>query len=329
MLHHRRIGLAVLGLAALLAAPLSAAEVDRFLPKDTEVLLSFNFRQLLDSPLLKDKHGAIRDALQNNDQVADVLKDLGLDPLKDIDSLTVAAPGAGDQDQGLMILRGRFNVAKLKARAETEAKNNEEVLKIHKVPDGAGGQFLLYEVNVPNSPQPVFVAVANEKTIVASPGKDYVIDALKTKPGAKPALKSKEFQALLQKIDGKQTLTAVALSKALKKGQAAELPGVKDALDMFEAVAGGITIADDVKLEVGLSTKNADDADTLKKNITDGLNLALAGLALAGKPELAPALDFLKSIKVATKESTVLIRGQIAFEDVQKLINGLQKIIKP
>src|SRR5262249_20416372 len=160
-----------------------------------------------------------------------------------IDTLVAAQPSIGDEDQGLVILHGRFNLAKIRAKAKAEAKNNEEVLKIHKVPDGSGGTFVLYEVNVPTADksQPLFVALANDKTIIASPGKDYVIDALKTKPGSKPVLKNKQFQSLLEKVDGGQSLYFVAISKALNKGPLAQIDAVKGVLAQFEAVAGGLT----------------------------------------------------------------------------------------
>src|SRR5579859_3875269 len=71
---------------ALLAHPgVRAADVDTYLPADTESYLSINIRQILDSPLVKKAAlGQLREALKSEDQVNDVLKDLGFDPFKDL-----------------------------------------------------------------------------------------------------------------------------------------------------------------------------------------------------------------------------------------------------
>src|SRR5262249_51508286 len=152
--------------------PGRAADLDPYLPEDTETVLNLNVRQVLDSALIK-KHAleAAQEALRGNDQVQDILKDLGFDPFKDLDHILIAAPGGTDKDRGLAIVRGRFDVDKFKAKAEEAATNNGENLKIHKV---QGGKYLLYEVNTPDLDTPLFVALASKNTLLVSPGKDYV-----------------------------------------------------------------------------------------------------------------------------------------------------------
>src|SRR5436190_1240451 len=83
--------------------------------------------------------------------------------------------------------------------AEEVAKDMKDVLKIHKVPDGLGGTTKLYEVNPPNQDQALFVALPNGNTMVASAGKDYVLDALDKESGKKKTvLKNKELSDLLK-----------------------------------------------------------------------------------------------------------------------------------
>ncbi len=187
--HHRfALLLAVFAAVLLGTAPGRAAEVDPYVPADTETVVNVNVRQILDSPLIK-KHAleAAQEALRGNDQVQDVLKDLGFDPFKHLDRVVVATPGGTDKDRGLVIVHGRFDLAKFKTKGEQAAKDHSENLKIHKV---LAGKHLVYEVNVPDMDEPLFVALASEDTLFASPGKDYVVDALKKlgKP-AKPALR--------------------------------------------------------------------------------------------------------------------------------------------
>ncbi len=101
------------------AAPARAAELDKYLPEDTEMVVSVNVRQVLDSEFYKKNVGdAARDALNGVEQVPEILKDLGFDPFKDLDRVIVAAPGGAEQDRGLLIAHGRFDLDKFRAKAE-------------------------------------------------------------------------------------------------------------------------------------------------------------------------------------------------------------------
>src|SRR5439155_24882163 len=101
---------------------------DRYLPADTEVVVTWNVRQVLGSQLVK-KNGLeqLRDLIKSQEEVEALLKELNLDPLKDIDKVLVAAPASGEQDKGLVIVHGRFNLDKFKARADKAAKDNKEI----------------------------------------------------------------------------------------------------------------------------------------------------------------------------------------------------------
>src|SRR4051794_26808628 len=85
-------------LAVVVAAPVRAAEVDVLLPAETEAVMFVNVRQILDSDLVKKYAlGQVKQALQGNENQK-LLKDLGLDPLKDIDRVTVGSWGKGPED---------------------------------------------------------------------------------------------------------------------------------------------------------------------------------------------------------------------------------------
>jgi hypothetical protein len=312
--------------AALAAwsAPARAAEVDRYLPADTAIVVNVNTRQLIDSPLVK-KHalGLLRDALKGTDMAEDILKDLGFDPFKDLDRVIAAGPGGPDKDRGLLIAHGRFDPAKFKAKAEESAKTYGDVLKIHKLPAGAGGH-LVYEVNTPELPMPVFVALAGPTTLLASPGKDYVVDALKKGPEARAALKDKDLQALLEKVDGGQSVSLAAAGDALKKTVQAE-GGAEDVgatLDKITALGGGVTLGEDIKVEVVVTAKNAAEAREFRDTADQGIRFALAGLAVLGKgDEPRPGLDLLleviKSLKVSVKDRSIVIKGKVSAEAIE------------
>src|SRR5215472_6282968 len=162
MMRHILIPLTVL----LAAVSGRAADLDPYLPEDSEVVINVNVRQIVDSTLFKNNAlEAAQEALRGNDQIQDILKDLGFDPFKDFDRLIVAAPIGAENDRGLLIAHGRFDAAKFKAKGEEAAKDNPDNLKITKI---LGGKHTLYEVNTPDLDSPLFVALAGRDTILVS-----------------------------------------------------------------------------------------------------------------------------------------------------------------
>jgi hypothetical protein len=329
MFKYRILGLGLA--AALLAGPVRAADIDRYLPADTEVVSIVNVRQILSSALVKqigvDK---IRDLIKQSDELNEVLKDLKLDLLKDVDRIVSAAPSAGEQDKGLNIIHGRFDLEAFRARAEKAAKDNKDILKIQKVKDGQGSEHTIYEVSlgdaIPGLPggQTMYVGFASKNVILVAASKDYLIDGLRVKPDAtKPALKNKALADLLSRIDEKQSLSMAVIGEALTRG---ELPGVpddvKDVLKKITAGQFGLTVTDGIKLEVSVNTKEAEDAKKIRDQVNNGLNLAIAGAAAFAmqEPKLNIIVDFLKSVKVTTREKNVSLKAELTGEDLGKII---------
>jgi hypothetical protein len=330
MIRHRLVVALAVVTAVLLSARLGrAAELDPYLPEDTESVLNVNVRQILDSALIKKNLLSMaQEALRGNDQVQDVLKDLEFDPFKDLDRISVASPGGTEKDRGLIIVHGRFKVAKFKAKAEEVAKNDGEHLKIHKV---LGGKHLLYEVNVPESDDPLFVALAGEDTILVSPGKDYVIDALKKiGKSEKPALKDKKVQALLEKLDARQSLSLAMVKNPDIKKALDNLPGdIKAMIEKVQALGGGLTIGDEVKMELVVTTKNARDAKELRDSAKAGLNLILGFAAAFTQNDAGPEAEFvvelIKSLRVTSNGQAVVVKGRISSDLIEDTIKKKSK----
>jgi hypothetical protein len=317
-----RIAVAALSLTALAlaSAPLSAAPLDVHVPPDTEMLVTVNVRQIVDSPLFK-KHalGPAKDALKDLSDVEDILKDLGFDPFKNLDRIIAASPGG---DKGLLIVHGKFDLAKFKAKGDDAARDNPDILKIHKIGDGGGGQFTVYEVVLPtDDDDSIFVSIPNDRTMLVSSGKDDVVEALKRGKGKKKAtLKNKDFQALVEKMSSKQSVSVAALGKALKGGALDEAPKmVKNLVEKVEAVGGGITFGNDVRLELLVSTKTERDAKELRDGTNNGLKLALAALLVLSedRKDLEALADMLKTIRITAKGKVVTFRARVSGELIQ------------
>ena len=271
MLLRRHLGLrsVILALAACVAAaPVRAAELDKFLPADTEIYIHINIKQALSSEFAKnagiDQVGGLLKQVVN---IEDILKDLEFDPLKDLHSITISSPNitGNETDRGLVIIHGKFKVEKFNAKGADLVKNMGETVKAHKI---AG--VTLYEVAIPFQDQALFVALPDESTILVAPGKDYIVDAIKREKGKEAVvLKNKDFGAVLQGMDPKQTVSMAAVGEALTK--LTDEGTIKDILKKVEALGGGITLDKDIKLQVVIGAKAAMDATDLRKTVNDYL----------------------------------------------------------
>lgn len=331
MIRHRHAALAAAILSAVLLAarPARAADLDPYLPEDTENVINLNVRQILDAPLIK-QHAleAAQEALRGNDQIQDILKDLGFDPFKDLDRIVIASPDSTDKDRGLIIVHGRFDVAKFKAKGEETAKENPDNLKIHKI---LGGKHTLYEVNVPDFDMPLFVVLAGRDTLLASAGKDYIVDALKKMGKSdKPALKNKDFQKLLTRVDTRQSVSIAAVQSPAVKDAISGLSGdVKGMIEKIQALGGGVTITDEIKLQLVFNTKTAKEAEDLTGSAKAGLTLVTGFLGALtqnnSKPEMEFLLEAVKSLRVTNKESAVIIKGRISSDLIEEMMKKKSK----
>ncbi|HEV3258500.1 MAG TPA: hypothetical protein VG013_16605 [Gemmataceae bacterium] len=310
----------------LLAAPTRAADVDKLLPNDTEIVFSINVRQILDAPLVKKLPlDQAKEALKAQDDAHQVLQDLGFDPFTDLDSITTAASSGGDTDKGLLIVRGKFDVQKFQAKAEAVAKDMPDTLKIQKKPNGAGGNTVVYEVNnvVPGQ-QTFYVALLNKTTLVASPGIDYVLDAADKEAGRKKtALKNKELQALLGRVDTTQSIWAVVLGSTLEQSPLGKDDDAKDIIAKVQDVIAGISIDKDFVATLNVTAKKTEDAKKIEDALEDGLDKARGALAFlaSSQKEVKPLLNVLRNIKPSVKDKTVTVEIKLAGEMIEKAIN--------
>src|ERR1051326_5572524 len=194
MLHHLRLGRLAFCISALfLAASAQAADLEKvakLLPDETETVMSVNLRQILDSAVVK-KYGLekLKDALDSQGDIKEYLKDMGMDPFKDIDQIIVGSAGSSDADKGLVIISGRFNQEKVEAKAKEIAKDKSDFIKVDKI-----GTHTVFEVSVPNAPQSMYACVISKNMILAASSKATLEDALKKNAGKKThKLKNKQI----------------------------------------------------------------------------------------------------------------------------------------
>jgi hypothetical protein len=320
MLTLRRLQMGVIASAVLmLALPVRAAEVDQYLPEDTQVVLVVNAKQLLDSPLVKKHFLEQLRGLISGDEVAKLLDSLGFDPFKDLTSITGAMSLIGNDAKGLLIAHGQFDKAKFEAKAEEVAKDKGDTLKIHKE-----GDRKVYEVKHDGAEKPHFVGLVDKTTIVAGPEKQSVLDAFAKAEGKTKGTVKKAIQDLIEKVDPKQSVWFTATANAFLKGDFSGDDKAKKNLEKMDSITAGVTVDKGVKVDLAIATKNATNAKELAEEIKEGLSQVKGLLALMAdqNKEIAPLVDTVGNLKINTEGSTITLKSEVSEEIIEK---GLKK----
>jgi hypothetical protein len=320
MLQRSRIGLLVAFVGGL-GLPAKAADIDKLLPDQTELVVVINVNRIVEAPLFK-KHFVeeLRGLLKGSDDASKILQSIGFDPLKDLSNITLAGSGVSQDAKFLAVVHGKFDPAKLEAKAEEVAKEKGDTLKILK----EGGQKIYEFKPNPNEDKPQYAAIIDKDTLVGSNDKDYVLDALAKAAGKKKSTLKKEIQALIEKADADQSLWLAIPGSTLGNSEVAGDQKAKQSIEKIQSITAGITIGKDVKLGLTVAAKSADNAKELAEEIKEGLTQAKGFLAiLAGnEKKLAPVVDLVGSIKVATEGSAVTLKSEVSEELIEK---GLKK----
>jgi hypothetical protein len=323
MLRPSRLGLAAAVAVALAGtAPTArAAEVDKLLPADSEYVVSFNVRQILDSEIIKKYAlGNIKDFLEGGD-AQKFLKELGLDPLKDVDRVIIGASGTDQNDfKGLAVIRGKFNPQKLYAAAEAQTKKDADHFSLVK-----DGQDVMFKYQ-PDDGVPMYGTVIDNTTLVLASDKKLVSTAL-AGGGAKSAI-NKDLAALVSRMDEKSSLFVCLLTKdkldKLRLPQGGAPAGLKDQLGKMDTVTVSVRVSADISFEASLGMADDKSADDMGKTVEDGLTQVkgLLPFLVANDPKMKPLADAAKSLKSAVKGKTVTISGKLPGDAIGSLING-------
>jgi len=318
-------------LAVAFAAPVRAAEIDPILPAETESVMFVNVRQIIDSEVVKKfALGQIKQALQGND-AQKMLKDLGLDPLKDVDRATVGQWGSAEEMNYVVVINGKFNPEKLNSAAAEHAKAKSDELSVLEE-----GKYKIFKFTPKNaqSDKPVFAAVASEKTIVAGSDKKLVVAALTAaEKGTKSALK-KDLAALVLKQDEKASMFACALIEGkvdnLQLPPNLNIPGVDGAklskqLAKITSAAMTLRVTDEVGLEVAMGMKDTDSADEFGDTVSNLIGTVKQFLPFltAQQPQAKPVVDELtKTLKSKVKDKEVMLTLKISADAIGKATGG-------
>jgi hypothetical protein len=327
-----RLSRMVLGAALVvgLTAPAArAAEPDKLLPANADLVVQVNVKQILDSDIIK------KYALENLKQVLDgqdakkLLTDLGLDPLKDIEKVVGASIdtkiGQRADANGILIVHGTFDPDKLYTRAEQESKKDADRFAMIK-----DGNTVIFKFTPENGGQPFYGTVVNDRTVIAATDKKLITDALKAAEAKKNAPIKKELADLVRRMDEKSSVYACSLVKG--KFDDFKLPGggnlpvdlsnISKSLPLTETMSVAVKIGADVNLEITLGMKDNGAADDMRNALDDLIKQVkpLAALAAAAEPRAKPLGDILGTIKTSTKDKDVTISGKVTGANIGKMV---------
>src|SRR5438132_970267 len=135
-MHVRRfVWMNVLGLAFAFLGPIAnspAADIDKYLPDDTQIVLHANIGQILDSDLGKKYLlPQLEASIQGNPQAQQILSAVGFDSLKGITSFTMAAAGDSEK-KWLILVHAQVDLNKVRSAVEAFAAKQPETVQIHK-----------------------------------------------------------------------------------------------------------------------------------------------------------------------------------------------------
>jgi len=315
--------------AAVLTAPVRAGEIDPVLPAETESVMAVNMRQIVDANLVKKYVlGQLKQAMAGND-AAKQLQELGLDPLKDIDRLTVGSWGDGEDANAVFVVRGKFDLEKMFAAAEAKARTDADKVKIVNE-----GKYKLVQVTLDNMPRPAFLTFADDKTIVGALDKKQVVAAAdKAKEGGKPQL-SKEIAALVLKQDEKASMYACAVVPKdrikLPPGVGGGIPGVDTAklgeqLKSLRSYAMTLRLTDDVSLELDAGMADAESANEFGASLSQLIGTAKGFLPLVAgqQPAMKPLIDEINNtLKSSVKDKDVTLTLKLSGDAIGKAAGG-------
>jgi hypothetical protein len=301
MLNPRTLAPALLASALLLPAA-RAADVDPFVPADAEWVLHCNVKQLVEAPAVKT-YGV--DLLRAGLEPLKPLTTLGIDPLRDVHTVTLVGSAFLQEERALAIARGRFEADKLRQAADAQAW---KALK--------SGDVTLYEVRDKAAAQPMYLAIPADGTVLLSGGKKYLAAAAAHDP-KKPAEVSLPLRELVKRADARDDVWMVAVkSKRIHQMLSRVAGEVADGVTDF---SGRIRVGDGVELAFSVRTKDRKTAEEVALLLDAAKAFAVQSAQAAEGAGPLPA-ELIDGCKISTDGGTATLAGRMSAEQMAKVL---------
>lgn len=299
-----------MGWAATAMIPAATVTIDqtslKFLPPDTQGLAVVDVAGLRGAPLVQTAL-QLQPTLEGPQGLQQFITETGVDPLKDVDTVTVAKVG---QKDAFVVIQGRIDKFKVQQALTNSGKQSEGYL----------GQTIFYDKNG---------AVALLDSVVLLGQVDAVKKALDQMqiPGSAP-LRS-DLMAQIQTIEAGNQVWAVG-NFSIADLPAAGIRGPAPAMEMLKSLQGGTY---QMRVDTGIharATGNFSDADSAK-NLRDLARGALALIKMQVAKQQPDMLNVLDGIQVSTTGNTLVVQVDESGDLLNKMrhgLNGLNGIIR-
>jgi hypothetical protein len=309
------LALAAVGLSSLSAAPVRGPagkfEVEKWVTDDSDVIMVFNVRTMLDAPMVK-KGGlpALKEALKNNEMAKDLLKATGIDPFKDVESILMSGSAKDAKDAKVyVVVRGNFDPDKVRAAAEGYAKKSPDDLKVTK-----SGDLYLYEITL--NDRKMLGAFANKNTFVLTQDKAST-EALVKDGGKKAGKLTKSLASAVGKFATKETMSLVVVATDEMKNKLGQVPQAKEIAPKLESVTASLVLTDEANLNLTVHTSDAASAKKTSRLLKSAQQLV--SLFVLNNEDVPPIVgEMLEAIKISSDQSSVLVNLKVTQAMVDK-----------
>ena len=269
-----KLVLAALATARLLAAGDFASDL---FPANTKVVFGIRVPAIVDSGLFKDVGSDARKLAENWSKLVAIA---GFDPLHDIDEILLAASADKENNSSLLVLRGRFDLARLGSGAPLY----HGVAMVGGGKGGAGALALLDAATILTGDTAAVHAAIDRR------GQGAAFDSV---------LQSR-VQSLRERFD--------IWGTGERPEGFTSLTGKNEQLDSLDRFQFGVRISKGFELDAELHSRTPKDAEKL------AASLQLMKMMMSGQDQLAPKLD------VQVTDGTVKISLAISEEGVKKVM---------
>lgn len=307
-------------LAAAMMIPVAGVRADdaeKLFPKDTGIVAQFNIRQILDSALVKKYLGEeIKNRLKNDAETANTLKALNLDPLKDIERITMASVGFDPNDaRAVIVITGKFDAKAMEEAAATFSRTKAKEFAPEKL-----GDRIAYKITNEKMPNPLYFGIVSGTQLVLSSTKETVAAAFAGTGGGKM---SAEMTTLVEGMNRKSSMSLVA---SVKGKLAGVIPGnddeVRKLLDAAQSVSLQFDIDKGMGLMLGFGMDKAENATAMSKKLGELVAVGKFFLPNLAKdqPMLAPLVGMLDKLKESANDKSASLKLELSEDDLLKLV---------
>lgn len=305
-------------LLVLFALPAAAVDPVPYLPAETDAVLTVQAREVLDSDLGK-KHGAelLKELLEAYKPAAAAVRATGLDPHRDVETMTVAI-GLKDAtpSRPFSLIEGKFEAKKLEANLAAYQKDHPELTAI-RVGDRAA-----YKLTGAKPADTTYLAVLDDTKMVVAGSEADLSGAFAAAAGGRKPVISKELAGLIASAKPSGPIFLRAWVKGRFDNLNLPNEKLKTAVRGVDWVTVGVGVTKDVGVTATLNTASPAAAETLAELLNGVIGLVRLQIRAAAEdqPELRPVSDLLKATTVAPHGKRVVVWGNVKGEAIEKAL---------